>query len=215
MLDELVASPAWREAFEALGVSPSEAGLAAVKKVVLAGMLKKRVPAAPLCARIDTLAPLARCPALVELDLTRSPVSDLTPLAGLEHLKTLVLWGTKVGDLSPLAGKRKLQVLAVWCTPVEDLSPLASTPALAELNVEYTGVHDLSPLRGLRKLRTLNVSGTAVTDPTPLDAVPLTQLVAYRSALTPSAIEAFRATHPDCRIEAGDAYPTREVRCGC
>jgi hypothetical protein len=209
---------AWREAFEGLGIllgDDPRSTLASVRKIILAGMLKKRVPAKPICARLTTLAPLAACTSLRELDLTASPVSDLRPLSELRSLASLTLWQTRVSDLGPLAGMHKLSRLMLWCCPVHDLGPLASNRGLVALNVEYTGVVDLAPLRGLTGLRELNVSGTRVVDLSPLASVPLTSLVAHRTDLTEAELERFRSAHPACDVQVGDQYPAREVRCGC
>lgn len=211
--------PVWREVFAALRVDlSSEAGrakLGTMRKLPLFGVLPTRVPAAPLCARIDSLAPLAHCTALTEIQISGAPVSDLEPLRGLAGLRQLVAFQTRIASLEPLSAMRKLRALYVWCTPLADLAPLSGLAALEELNVEYTGVGDLAPLAGLRNLRDLNISATAVVDLAPLTSVPLRSLTAYRTAIPEGSLAAFRSSHPECTVVLGDAYPPREVRCGC
>jgi len=80
-------APVWLEAFAALKIDlssePGRAKLPGLKKLPLFGILPMRVAAEPLCARIDTLAPLAYCAALTEIDLCTAPFSDLGPLREL------------------------------------------------------------------------------------------------------------------------------------
>jgi Leucine-rich repeat (LRR) protein len=211
--------PAWRELFAALRIDlATEAGrkkLTRMKKLDVIGMLPRRVPAKPLCARIDTLEPLALCTALTEIHLCAAPYSDLSPLRAMRELRQLILWQTNIASLEPLAGMEKLRLLSVWCTAISDLAPVATLHALEELSVEYTNVRDLGPLAGLRKLALLDLSGTAVTDLSPLERVPLWTLRVYRTSIPEASLAAFRASHPGCGVEQGDAYPPREVRCGC
>jgi hypothetical protein len=102
----------------------------------------------------------------------------------------------------------------VWLEAFRGLKIDLTTEA-GRARLEYTNVIDLSPLAGLTRLHTLNVSSAGVVDLGPLRGVPLRHLVAYRTKITEAAFAAFRAEHPSCTVEHGDAYPDRATRCGC
>jgi len=206
----------WPEVFELLGYAKEPERLHLRKKLPLFGVLKRKVSAHALCARIETLSPLAQMAGLEEIDLCGARrVDDLSPLAGCSKLKSVVMWQTGIRDLEALAGKTKLQRLYVWCTNITSLEPLATTPALEVLNIEFTPVESLAPLGGLKKLTELNISGTPIRLLDALEKVPIASLLAYRTALDPESLKRFRAAHPGCVISEGDDYPNKSTRCGC
>lgn len=108
----------------------------------------------------------------VELDASRSALSDLAPIRGMV-LTRLKAGFTSIADLSPLAGMR-LTRLDVQSTSVKDLSPLAGMP-LTRLVVSLTKVSDFAPLRDM-PLRDLIALEVNVKDLTPLHGLPLKYL---------------------------------------
>ena len=206
----------WPLIFDLLGYAKEPQKLSARRKLPLSGVLKRKFNAADLCARIDTLAPLAHVTALEEIVLCGARlVRDLGPLAELRNLKSVVMWQTGIQNLEALREKNKLKLLHVWCSEIASLEPLTTTAALEELNVEFTKIESLEPLAALKKLRVLNISGTNVASLDALRDVPIANLLAYRTKLDARSLQEFEETHPACAIERGDHYPERHTRCGC
>ena len=108
---------------------------------------------------------------LRNLDISRTPYSNLSPLASLFKLEQLEAWSTKISDLKPLKGLLYLKKLYMWRTLVDDISPLVNLLNLEELDISNTQVSDISPLVNLINLKKLNISNTSVSDLSPL--VPL------------------------------------------
>ncbi len=127
---------------------------------------------------------------LEELDLSRTPVSDLAPLAGLSRLRRLYLGGTPVSDLAPLAGLTWLWELDLGGTPVSDLAPLAGLTGLERLDLSGTPVSDLAPLAGLTELKELDLSRTPVSDLAPLAGVSRLCMVKVESEARWAALRA-------------------------
>ncbi len=115
-------------------------------------------------SRIYKPAALANLPALMDLRLDHSTLTDLSPLAALQHLRRLSVWNSRVHDLGPLAELPNLRWLHIGHGPVRDLSPLSTCRNLVELDLRFTRISDLSPLRDLRSLRRIFVENSAVDD---------------------------------------------------
>ena len=124
-----------------------------------------------------------------ELDLDKSPFSDLGMLSGAP-ISSLNVSGTAVKDLNALRGM-KLTRLRFGNTAVTDLEPLRGMP-LKRLYMSNTLVKDITVLSGM-PLEELQLEGTPVTDARPLLQCPkLESLVISAEARN---VEVLRA-HP-------------------
>ena len=98
-------------------------------------------------------------PALRELDVARTQISDLGPLRDMTALEELMLAETPVADVEPLAGLTGLLELQLQGTHVVDVAPLAGLTQLQGLNLARTPVHDVTPLAALGNLQWVRLSG--------------------------------------------------------
>lgn len=202
--------------YELLDLPRSVGGLTNLRKLILAstgvrrlthlsGLTRLEVLDLSYCRNLTDISPLMGMTGLVELDLSRSKVtnlralstltglrslklekcniSDLSPLAGLTQLEHLDLSNTKVTDISPLAGLTRLKSLGLWNTGVKDFSPLAALTGLEMLDLWNTRISDLTPLSGMSGLKFLDLSHTDATDLTPVET--LSDLKALRLWNTP------------------------------
>ena len=80
-----------------------------------------------------TSARLGASRILTELNLHRTPVSDIRPLEKLTKLNRVILSQTKVRDLSPLEHMTRLTYLDLYATPVDGVAPLMHLHDLAYL----------------------------------------------------------------------------------
>jgi Leucine-rich repeat (LRR) protein len=98
---------------------------------------------------------------LLELDLSKTKISDLAPLAGM--------------PLGSLDLER--------CGQITDITSLRQFPSLTSLNLGGTKISDLKPLRGL-PLRSLSIFGSKVTDLGPLKDMAFTSLFLQETKVT-------------------------------
>lgn len=103
-----------------------------------------------------------------QLDLSRSPISDLRSLRAFTGLKKLHLYDTRVSNLEPLRTLSSLRELRLSRTQVTSLKALADLSGLRGLWVDGTPVSDLTPLEHLSGLEVLDLGYTQVTDLEPL-----------------------------------------------
>lgn len=123
------------------------------KKLELVRLLSSHVAS-------DDLGPLAGLKTLRVLELDDLPAAHrLPPLDSLRHLVELSVTRCPLTDLSPLAGLDRLEELWLRGTPVSDLRPLASLTGLRKLDLRRTEVLDVSPLAGLKQLGLLWIEG--------------------------------------------------------
>ena len=108
----------------------------------------------------DDLGPLACLKTLRVLELDDLPAAHRLPsLDSLRNLVELSITRCPLTDLSPLEGLDRLEELWLRGTPVSDLRPLASLTGLRKLDLRRTEVRDLAPLAGLKQLGLLWVEG--------------------------------------------------------
>jgi hypothetical protein len=111
---------------------------------------------------------IAQLPALWELDLRYTQITDLAPLAGLVDISNLLLDGTQITDLAPLAGMVGMRSLSLTNTQVTDLTPLAGMVEMQRLWLDDTQITDLAPLAGMVQLQDLVLRGSQVVDLRPI-----------------------------------------------
>ena len=97
---------------------------------------------------LSDLSPLASCPALERLEVSRTKIHDLTPLTNHPNLKSINVNHTAVTDVSPLSTIPTLELVWLYGTAVTDVSCLATLPRLNSLNLYKTQVTDLSAFQG-------------------------------------------------------------------
>lgn len=162
-----------------------------------AGALDKWKPVGPIdyfsisgCTGISTLSFLADMPALRNLNISGSGITDamlpalnqeklnqvelsgnpgltdLSKLQGLSALAQLDISGTGVTSLVPVATE-ELYRINFSQTPVSDLSPLAECSGLYEVIGPGSAVTDISPLAGLIDLNLLNFAGCDLSEMDP------------------------------------------------
>lgn len=117
---------------------------------------------------LRSIQPLAGLP-LLELDLSRTAVTDLSALAGMP-LRRLDLSRSAARDFQPLAGLRALKVLELRHTAFQTLNVLSNMAALHSLALSDCPVADLAPLRQLPKLKDLELGRNPLVN---LDKLPL------------------------------------------
>jgi Leucine-rich repeat (LRR) protein len=137
----------------------------------------------------DGMATLESLKNLRRLYLRNTPITDagLKHVSGLIALQELDLYGTHltdqgIGSLRNLTAMRKLNLLGAEVTDAS-VEVLARMPHLQELNLYRSHVSNagLAKLAGLKELTSLDVRYSRITE---------------------SAIDAFRAAHPDCDVES-------------
>jgi hypothetical protein len=135
--------------------------------------------------QLATIAPLLRTLSVVNLDLSRTQVTNLEPLQGLTTLQQLNLSGTPVANLEPLKGLTMLHRLDLTRTLVTTLEPLQGLTALERLDLTRTPISNLEPLKGLNALQQLDLYGTPVANLEPLkELTTLEQLDLYGTPVT-------------------------------
>ncbi|MBT3291565.1 MAG: hypothetical protein HN380_29750, partial [Victivallales bacterium] len=128
-------------------------------------------------ANLRDISPLAGLP-IVDLELTRTSVSDLSPLRGM-RIGWLVVnrWydykptGPGIEDISPLKGMPLVALGLVGHRLVKDLSPIQECP-LRYVCIGNNAASDLSPLAG-KPLEVLYLEGDAIQDIGPIEGAPL------------------------------------------
>jgi Leucine-rich repeat (LRR) protein len=118
--------------------------------------------------RVDDVRPLAGCPALRELSLAGSPVTNVS-MIGLERIATLetlnfaVCRGiTSVTNLRHCIALRELDLSGTSVTNA-GIAGLECIVTLEKLSLAYTNITSVSSLRHSPSLRELNISCTKVT----------------------------------------------------
>ncbi len=118
--------------------------------------------------QITDLVPLAAVKGLTHLSLDSTQITDLTPLAALKGLIRLTLNNTKITDLAPLAALTGLAELYINSTQITDLTPLAALAGLIELYANEAKITNLVPLTVSRGLSRLDLSNNPIIDIAPL-----------------------------------------------
>ena len=125
---------------------------------------------------------------------------NVAPLKYCTEIKYVDISNNKdLSDISFLGSMPKLEAVILTLTKTEDLSPLANCPDLTWLELTACShITDLSPLSGLQNLKYLNVAATKVSDVSYLDSLKLERFNCVDARVTKSALENFKAKHPDC-----------------
>ena len=110
---------------------------------------------------------LAALTGLENLNVGRSPITNINFVRGMSKLTNLNFGESEVRDLSGLQGLPELVFLNLWNTNVTDsaLGPLHQLPKIEMISLADTNVTDagLSGLEQLTSLKNLTLSGTYVT----------------------------------------------------
>ncbi len=117
------------------------------------------------CTALTSLAPLAACKRLSQLNLLIAPsLNDISPIFDLPQLDYLILGNATSLDQKSWSGaerSKSIQRIQLFSTPLTDITPIASIPTLRFLELGYcTELRSLSPLAGakhLTQLRLFNV----------------------------------------------------------
>ena len=100
---------------------------------------------------------------IVELDASKSDISDLNGIEQLSNLAELDLSGNQITDITPLGKLTKLQKLNLKDNAINDLTPLSALTELETLNLQSnTNIISLQPLRELTKLKSLNLANIPI-----------------------------------------------------
>lgn len=181
----------WTDAVTSDDALESVAKLKELKKVRLSGL--QTTP--------QTAAILASFPALVDLDLSGSTVTDadMTPIYSAQKLTKLNLYQTQISD----AGVENLRGI------VRSLFPSNALPTrLVSLNLDATRVTDagVETLSIFPALTFLHLGRTAITDAAVESLAKLTKLEKLhvtRTGVTDSGVARLREELPQCEIVAG------------
>lgn len=151
---------------------------------------------------VSDLAPLECLTHLERLDISGTPVQDLSAIRNLKKLKGLMLEFTKISDLTPLEQLTEMEALSAVGTAVSDLSPLTDMTKLNELKLFYRPqIQNVKPLSGLSNLNYLDLSDTQVADVEPLSGLnSLGFLSLSRTKVSAESAQNLQSQLPACRI---------------
>ncbi|MGI6711527.1 MAG: leucine-rich repeat domain-containing protein [Bacillota bacterium] len=107
----------------------------------------------------------------IDLDLSRTGITDLSGLAGLKNLGTLNISDNPLKDISVMGVFTNLETLYMENTPVKDITSLSSCKKLEYLYLANNEIEDISPLKGLNQIKYLYFLNNKVKDLTPLQSM--------------------------------------------
>ncbi|MEH0154742.1 hypothetical protein V6R21_11425 [Limibacter armeniacum] len=129
-------------------------------------------------ADIDTLFPLMYFPLLEELYISHTPIDSLESLMLNNSIRVLHIDHTYIDELMPLSSMQ-LEEFSAKDTDISELAPLRNQHTLKKLDLRETSIDSLMMLYELSNLEELYISQETVSQ---------------------QEINAFRKSHPDCKL---------------
>jgi internalin A len=111
---------------------------------------------------------LASVPALQQLFMHSTQVTDFSPLYGLEHLDDIHLAVLNLTDIGFISNLTHLKICKLNSNLITSIAPLSSLIGLEGLDLMFNQVSDLAALAGLVNLKSINLDYNLITDIQPL-----------------------------------------------
>jgi len=128
---------------------------------------------------LTTLKGVEKLPALEELQMNKSAISDLSGVETLKNLKVVGLMMNKISDISAFANLDKLEDVTLSYNKISDLSAFANKLNLEKFTIYTNDITDISALYGNKNMKIVGIRGRG--------NVPCAQIEEIRKRLGPDA----------------------------
>ncbi|HEX8060598.1 MAG TPA: hypothetical protein VF473_06655 [Cyclobacteriaceae bacterium] len=118
--------------------------------------------------KVSDLTPIRNLTELLDVDASRSAVTDITLLKYASKITRLNIEGTGVSDISVIKKMTGLQSLNARGTKVSDLTGIIDLTTLTNVDVSKTQISSMAPFQNLTAVQILDVSATRVSDLAPI-----------------------------------------------